>query len=183
MIEGWREIDGEGSRERPGWQKHNWDSTSTTQFERTAQTLYKSKLVRRKEHKDGSITLTLTDEGRKYALRYHLETLSVKRPKKWDGKWRVVMYDIPEGMRRLRGELRHVLRSLGFVEVQKSVFAHPYECRDEIEFLIEAYNARAYVRRMVVEEIDICEPLTRAFAAQAQHAAQQTEHKYKKRKR
>lgn len=166
MIEGWKEIDGEmvatsesGSRDCGGMR--------AKQLRQTIDSLYKSKLVRRTEHQDGSVTLVLTDQGRKRALRYHLGTLKVPTMKKWDGKWRVVMYDVPEEMRSLRLELYHTLRILGFVELQHSVFAHPYECANEIEFLIEAYNARKYVRRMLVEEIDISEPLQKAFAKQA----------------
>jgi hypothetical protein len=144
MIAGWKEINGE-------------------HFTRTVESLYRSKLVSKKAHKDGSYTLTLTDEGRKYALRFHLDTLPTPKQKRWDGKWRVVLYDIPESKRRLRLELKERLENLGFVELQHSVFAHPYECTDQIEFLIEAYDARPYVRRMLVEKIDISEPLRVAF--------------------
>jgi DNA-binding transcriptional regulator PaaX len=43
---------------------------------------------------------------------------------------------------------------LRFYQLQKSVFVLPYECRDEIEFLIEFYDIRSYVRQIVAEKID-----------------------------
>jgi DNA-binding transcriptional regulator PaaX len=167
MIEGWKEINGEMIATSAA-DAHTWGGLHAKQLKQTVDSLYKSKLVSRTEHKDGLVTLVLTDHGRKRALRYHLGTLKVPVMKKWDGKWRIVMYDVPEEMRSLRLELYHTLRTLGFVELQHSVFAHPYECANEIEFLIETYNARKYVRRMLVEEIDISETLKKAFAQQAQ---------------
>lgn len=114
-------------------------------------------------HKDGSETLVLTDAGKRRAQRYNFERLTVRKQAVWDGKWRVVLYDIPENLRDLRLELFRKLKHLGFVELQQSVFVHPYECRDEIEYLIEAYDARQHVRRMVVDELDIPEPLMKHF--------------------
>jgi DNA-binding transcriptional regulator PaaX len=140
-----------------------WREIDRTTLTRSTNVLYRSKLVQRKTHKDGSVTLVLTDAGKKQALRYNLDTLSIPKQRKWDGKWRIVMYDIPEDLRDLRIELLGKLKHLGFVELQHSVFVHPYECRDQIEYLIEAYGAREYIRRMVVEEIDDAGPLRKHF--------------------
>ncbi len=164
VIEGWKEIHRSGGPWKENWEQCNWNYSRATRFKKTVDTLYASKLIKRTDHKDGSVTLVLSQEGRRRALRYHLETLMIRPQKRWDGKWRVVMYDIPERIRGLRQEINHTLRTLGFVEVQHSVFAHPFECADEIEFLIEAYSARPYVRRMLVEEMDIAKPLKKAFA-------------------
>lgn len=143
--------------------REEWRTIDRSALTRTVRSLYQSKLVRRKKHKDGSVTLVLTDEGRTMALRYNSDRLHIKKPRRWDGKWRVVMYNVPEEMRGLRVELLAKLKELGFVELQHSVFVHPYECRNEIEFLIEAYDARPYVRRMLVDEIDTTKPLMKHF--------------------
>src|SRR3990167_2211250 len=65
---------------------------------------------------------------------------------KWDKKWRVVIFDIPEKSRMARDALRRKLKELEFRELQKSVFVHPYECKKEIDFIIEFFNLRHYVR-------------------------------------
>lgn len=143
---------------------HDWRAINRRALARAATSLYASKLIKKETHEDGTVTLVLTDQGKKRALRYKLETLSISRPKRWDGKWRVVMYDVPEELRRLRFELLAALKRLGFCELQHSVFAHPFPCTDEIDFLIESLEAREYVRCMVVEEIDISEPLRKHFA-------------------
>jgi len=74
--------------------------------------------------------------------------------KDWDGRWRIVVFDIPEKMRRSRDVLRDKLERLGFYELQKSVFVFPYQCEDEINFIIEYFNLRQYVRTGILEKID-----------------------------
>lgn len=51
---------------------------------------------------------------------------------KWDGKWRVILFDIPQEMSRQRVALRRKLRWLGLSPLQKSVFVFPYPCAEEV---------------------------------------------------
>lgn len=88
------------------------------------------------------------------ALRYKLDTMIIQKPEKWDGKWRIVIFDIPEFNKQLRDTLRLKLRQLGLIELQKSVFIHPYECRNEIDFVIELYGPCRYVRFIEAVSID-----------------------------
>lgn len=116
--------------------------------------LYQSKLVEYHENADGSVSVVLTRDGQNVALRYKLEEMTIPKPKQWDQKWRVILFDIPEPKKRLRDTLRMRLRQIGLRELQKSVFVHPYECRDEVDFLIELYDARRYVRFIEAHHID-----------------------------
>ena len=88
----------------------------------------------------------LTEKGRARGLFFSLDSLSIKKPKKWDGKWRVVVFDIPEGKRRLRDSLRMRLKTLGFYELQRSVFVFPYPCENEVTTLISAFGLEEEVR-------------------------------------
>ena len=115
--------------------------------------LYQSKLIEKKENPDGSHTLLLTEKGKLKALNYHFQEMKIKR-ENWDGKWRIVVFDIPEKLKKARDALREKLKELGFYELQKSVFVFPYECQKEIEFIIEFFNLRKYVRFGVLEFID-----------------------------
>ena len=89
--------------------------------------------IRRNEEQEVS-RLTKTGAARIHELRMY--TLSIPQKPKWDGMWRMVMFDIPEERRKHRDMLRERLISLGFVEFQQSVFVYPYPCRSEINYII-----------------------------------------------
>ena len=131
-----------------------WKEIERTALRRAIKGLYRSKLIREERNKDGSVTIILTNAGHERALTYKLDDLTIKRPASWDGKWRVVIFDVPERIRRLRDTLRHRLKQLGFHELQKSVFVFPFECQDEIDYVIELHRARRYVRYIVAELVD-----------------------------
>lgn len=76
------------------------------------------------------------------------------KEKNGDGKWRLVVFDIPEKIREGRRALREKIRELGFHELQKSVWIFPYECKNEIDFIVEFFNLRKYVRFGILESID-----------------------------
>lgn len=115
--------------------------------------LYRQKMVSLKENPDGGFEMVLSEKGKLKAINYHFEKTKIE-PSSWDGKWRLVVFDVPEKLRQGRDALREKLRRLGFRELQKSVFVFPYDCRDEIEFLVEFFALRKYVRYGVLELID-----------------------------
>lgn len=115
--------------------------------------LYRSRLVERKKNPDGSFTFVLTEKGKLKALTYHFQNMKIKK-ENWDGKWRIVIFDIPEKMKSARDALREKLKELGFYELQKSVFVFPFECKNEIDFVIEFFNLRKFVRFGLLESID-----------------------------
>ncbi len=134
--------------------KKEWDDINRSSLNRAIRSLYKSKLVETKNNKDGTMTLVLSKNGRLIALSYNLETMRLKKPPRWDKKWRVVMFDVPERLKKVRESLRYHFRNLGFRKLQKSVFVHPFPCFDEIEYITEFYNARQHIRFLVVDQID-----------------------------
>ncbi len=140
-----------------------WKEINRSNLNRAVRSLYRSHLVRKERHTDGSVTMVLTHEGTRMALRYNLVTLKLSREKVWDKRWRVVMYDVPEGMRTLRECLLHTLKHLGFHELQQSVLVYPHECRKELEFFIEAYEAREYIRYFEADYIDDATQLKKLF--------------------
>ncbi len=104
------------------------------------------RLVEMAEQHDGTIRIVLSEEG-KYKIReFNVDHLQLKKLKIWDKVWRVVFFDVPEKRRRIRDALREKLVQMGFFELQKSVFIHPFPCLDEIEFIVEFLDARPYVR-------------------------------------
>lgn len=131
-----------------------WECINRSALRRAIQSLYQSRLVDVKETPDGTMTLILTDSGKHRALSYKLNEMEIVKPKRWDKKWRVVLFDIPEKRKKTREALRFHLKQLGLRELQKSVFIFPYPCGSEIDFLVEFFELRRHVRQIVATSID-----------------------------
>lgn len=72
-----------------------------------------------------------------------------KFEKKWDGVWRLVIYDIPETKKTEREYLRATLRALGFGKIQDSCLASPY---DYSYFLYELCKKRGITNSVCLYE-------------------------------
>ncbi len=64
-----------------------------------------------------------------------IDELKIKKTKKWDGKWRIIIFDIAQLKNLYRNIFRGKLKELGFYPLQKSVWVCPYNCKDEIDLL------------------------------------------------
>lgn len=75
----------------------------------------------------------LTEEGRRLALggRDPLERWA----RHWDGKWRLVLFDVPQVRSSQRTQLRRYLRSKGFGYLQNSVWVSPDPLQQERQTL------------------------------------------------
>ena len=131
-----------------------WKKENRQAIERAINSLYRSHLIREVNHKDGTTTLVLSEDGKQRALRFNIDKMEIKKPTTWDGRWRIVMFDVPEKLRVLRDSLRLHFKEIGLIELQKSVFVYPYPCSKEIEFILEFYNARKHVRFILAEKVD-----------------------------
>jgi len=143
--------------------KKGWEDIEDQKIKQDIRDLYRSKLVNVKNNNDGTFSLILTEKGKQKVLRYDLEKMRIKFMR-WDGKWRMVLFDIPERQKPARDALRNKLKRLGFFEFQKSIFVHPFDCEDEINFLAEFFQIKPYVRYGIVEKIDNELHLKRHFA-------------------
>jgi DNA-binding transcriptional regulator PaaX len=80
------------------------------------------------------VGFSLTKKG-EAALRM-LEIKESKTDKRrWDGKWRMLIFDVPEYRRGLREKIRRTLRMIGFAHLQDSVWIYPYDCEDLVALL------------------------------------------------
>lgn len=85
--------------------------------------------------KDGKKFFELTKKGeRKLGDLYKYHSL-LQKPKRWDGKWRIVSFDIYEKRREARDKLRATLRGVGFTQLHKSMWVSPYDCEDLVTLL------------------------------------------------
>lgn len=132
-----------------------WKKINERSLKESIRKLYQSKIIDYKENNDGTVKLILTENGKKRALLYDLDKLKINKPPKWDGLWRMVIFDIPEDRKPARMALASKLKEIGFYPMQKSVFIHPYECKDEIDFIVELFDIAPCVRFLRVKDIDI----------------------------
>ncbi|MDO8604061.1 MAG: hypothetical protein Q7K40_01480 [bacterium] len=139
------------------------DKINRGSLNRAIRSLYESKLVSTKDNHDGTLTLVLSKEGKQLALTYNINNMEIKKPTQWDGKWRIVMFDVPEPLKKVRDSLRMHFKNMGFYEFQKSVFVHPYPCAKEIEYIVEFYEAQKYIRFIVATDIDNALELKKNF--------------------
>ncbi len=140
-----------------------WKKIDRRALDNAIKNLYKNKMVDIKENRDGTMAVVLTSSGKNKALTYDLENIKIPIMKKWDKKWRVILFDIPEKHKRARRALSQTLKNIGCLQFQKSVFVHPFECRNEVDFVIEFFSMRPYVRFIIADSVDNELDLKRRF--------------------
>lgn len=103
--------------------------------------------------KDGKNVIKITKRGESKLKAFDIELMKINKPKKWDGKWRLVMFDIPIRCTKGREALRYHLKDLNFFQFQKSAWIYPYPCEDEIIFISDFFGVGKYVEILTVEDI------------------------------
>jgi len=103
-------------------------------------------------YQDGK--LRLTQKGEKVLRVFELHEFRLKQPKRWDGKWRVLIFDIPERRKRVREQIRRTLIMIGFVRLQDSVWIYPYDCEDLLTLLKADFKVGRDMLYMVVDQLE-----------------------------
>jgi len=86
----------------------------------------------------GKVFLKLTSAGyQKIVRKFPFLRFQNKR---WDRKWRLVIFDIEEAARGIRDLFRIKLKELGFAQLQKSVWITPHDVLADFKEFIEANN-------------------------------------------
>ncbi|MBI4990887.1 hypothetical protein HZB96_02220 [Candidatus Gottesmanbacteria bacterium] len=130
-----------------------WKRFNIPYLKRTLRRLEKEKLVQIKDAQDHQV-VEITQRGRRRILKYALDEITVEKPKFWDGKWRLVSYDIPAKQRNLRKIFREYIHAWGFYPLHESVYLHAYPCEKQVEFLREYLGLGEYVRIFYVIKIE-----------------------------
>jgi len=120
------------------------------QIATTMANLKQRKLIEYVSNKNGITTVRITQKGNTLIKRFAIDLLKIQKPNKWDGKWRIVMFDLPIRFSKARDSLRFKLKQLGFVQFQKSVWLYPYPCQDEILFVGDYYKASKHIEFLEV---------------------------------
>jgi DNA-binding transcriptional regulator PaaX len=143
--------------------KHDeWKKYYPSSLNKQVRKLWRRGHVEVTETSDG-YTVRITDKGRMELLKFDIEHLSIPNQKQWDGKWRMVFFDIPAGEGSARTVFQRKLRSLGFFQMQRSVYVYPYTCRKEIAYLREVYGIPHDVKLATVEHLENDEDIRKVF--------------------
>lgn len=93
------------------------------------------------------IILKLTDLGK--------EALGIEENEQWDGKWRVVIFDIPEQKRVIRNLFRRRLKEWGFKRWQQSVWVTKRNITKKLRLLIHDLKIEDWIAVIESEDVSI----------------------------
>jgi DNA-binding transcriptional regulator PaaX len=105
----------------------------------------------------------LTTKGEVYAALLGQGKLVPKKPRRWDRKWRLLIFDIPEKKRVIRRRIRSTLTMLGFVRLQDSVWVCPYDCEDLITLIKADLRVGKDILYVIADKIEYDKPLITKF--------------------
>jgi len=107
------------------------------------------------ELKDGRKFARLTPAGsQSLKLEQEKAALRLRQKKRWDKRWRVIIFDIPERRRGVRSQLRAIMQECGFVRLQDSVWVYPHDCEDLTVLMKAELKTGSSILYMVVEKIE-----------------------------
>jgi DNA-binding transcriptional regulator PaaX len=131
----------------------NSSKYSKKQVKSAIESIKRQKLIEYVADKDGKTIVKITKKGETKLRAFTLDLIQIKKPKEWDKKWRLVMFDIPIRFTKGREALRYHLKRLGFFQFQKSAWICPYPCEDEIIFTSDFFGVGQYVEVLTIESI------------------------------
>ncbi len=141
----------------------SWQKQSVS---RSLQSLVDKGQVEWYEGRNGKKFIAITSLGRKRLHFLEIRDFKIKKPKRWDRKWRIIIFDIQEKKRKVRNSLRLTLKRIGFVRLQDSVWVYPYPC-EELTMLIKAdLELGRHLLYVVADEIENDKHLRNEFGLQ-----------------
>ena len=104
--------------------------------------------------KDEKGFLFLTTKGKSKLRTLEIFLPSLEKPKKWDKKWRILIFDIKEKKKTMRDRIRRTLNHIGFMRLQDSVWIYPYDCEEYVTLLKSELKIGKDLLYLIVEEME-----------------------------
>lgn len=101
---------------------------------------------------NNNITVELTENGKKILKKIDFDNMVLERLQKWDKKWRLIIFDIPEKKKLAREALREKLKDLGMKKLQQSIWITPFPCEQEINLIKNVFNLSNFWLDVVITE-------------------------------
>ncbi|MBU0540607.1 hypothetical protein KKF59_02945 [Patescibacteria group bacterium] len=111
------------------------------------------------DEEDEHSPIMLTERG---FSRLSKDNFKVIKGRKWDHFWRLILFDIPEYPKK-RQSFQRMLCSLGCFQVQKSVYAYPFDCQSDLIRLASQYKVGGYVTVLTIPTLGPHEKNARDF--------------------
>ncbi|KKW47822.1 MAG: Transcriptional regulatory protein, repressor-type [Candidatus Kaiserbacteria bacterium GW2011_GWA2_58_9] len=105
----------------------------------------------------------LSDIGRRLVEEGKLWELKISVPKRWDGRWHIVAFDIPQELSKARIPFIRHLQNLGLVFYQRSLWIHPHPCADEVREIANFHGVLPHVSFITATHVDGSADLQRRF--------------------
>ena len=99
----------------------------------------------------GKKALMMTKEGISKALQASF--LAQGKRKRKDGKWIMIIFDIPEKHPKARNLLKSILHNLHYKLLQQSVWVTPYDVSEKTEELLQLHSLDGYVKIFLIEKV------------------------------
>lgn len=129
-----------------------WKKFDMRLLRRNLKRLQDQKVVEVAEQ-NGVEVIKLTQKGQTKYLKFKLEELSLNG-RNWDGKWRLVIYDVNKYKKLNQNNFRTILKTIRFFQLQKSVYLTPYKCKEEVEYLREYFNLGEEVIYLEISKLE-----------------------------
>lgn len=138
---------------RPIADYRQWRQHDGINFSRHLYYLKKKKMI--KEFSRGKkMYIELTPKGKERVKYYFIRRTKIKHKNKWNGKWRVVIFDIAESKKDKREIIRKWLKNIGLIELQRSVYVYPFDFKKELDLMVGALVLHKDVKYMICDIIE-----------------------------
>lgn len=136
-------------RENPIFRKYR-NGRNQQYFSKLIYRLKQNNYIRVKSLK-GKKAIIITKEGlsKVFKASFKIE----EKQKRKDGRWIMIIFDIPKNFRKSRNLLRSILQNLGYKLFQHSVWVTPYDVSDKTERLLQAYSLDQFVKIFLIKEL------------------------------
>lgn len=131
-------------------------------FNRSISNLKNAGLITLEKNERGSF-ICLTPKGESKLRQLELIDFKIKKSKRWDGKWRLLMFDVKEERKGARNKIRYTLRQIGFMRLQDSVWVYPYDCEDLVMLLKADFKIGKDLLYVVADVIENDKKLRQMF--------------------
>jgi hypothetical protein len=136
---------------QPEWEE--WKKYNKAYLRRSLKRLEKQGIVAFREDEDKAI-IRITKFGEQKILKHALEHFEIKKPRFWDGRWRLIIYDVPRKKKYFQDLFRRTIKKLGLYRLQHSVYLTPFDCKKQIDLLKSYFGVKEEVLYFVLDRFE-----------------------------
>lgn len=109
------------------------------------------------------VRYAVSDKGQRILSRERIMSLEIPNPRKWNGKWYLIMFDIPLTQSYARQALNTILLGMGLLQYQQSVLIYPYPIKETVMHICRFYKVTRYVSFVTADDVDGADKLKIQF--------------------